>query len=64
MELARRASGLDAIMADSGQIPAPVVNAAVAEAAKTDLLTDWVFRQGERVMNAATPADVLKAWRE
>lgn len=51
-------------MADSGQIPAPVVNAAVAEAAKTDLLTDWVFRQGERVMNAATPADVLKAWRE
>jgi alpha-beta hydrolase superfamily lysophospholipase len=58
------ASGLDAIMANSGQIPAPVVNAAVAEAAKTDLLTDWVFRQGERVMGAATPADVLKAWRE
>ena len=58
------ASGLDAIMANSGQIPAPVVNAAVAEAAKTDLLTDWVFRQGERVMSAATPADVLKAWRE
>ena len=51
-------------MANSGQIPAPVVNAAVAEAAKTDLLTDWVFRQGERVMGAATPADVLKAWRE
>jgi alpha-beta hydrolase superfamily lysophospholipase len=58
------ASGLDAIMANSGQIPAPVVNAAVAEAAKTDLLTDWVFRQGERVMGADTPADVLKAWRE
>jgi alpha-beta hydrolase superfamily lysophospholipase len=58
------ASGLDAIMANSGHIPAPVVNAAVAEAAKTDLLTDWVFRQGERVMGAATPADVLKAWRE
>jgi pimeloyl-ACP methyl ester carboxylesterase len=58
------ASGLDAIMANSGQIPAPVVNAAVAEAAKTDLLTDWVFRQGERVMSAATPADLLKAWRE
>ena len=57
-------SGLDAITANSGQIPAPVVNAAVAEAAKTDLLTDWVFRQGERVMGAATPADVLKAWRE
>jgi alpha-beta hydrolase superfamily lysophospholipase len=58
------ASGLDAITANSGQIPAAVVNAAVAEAAKTDLLTDWVFRQGERVMGAAAPADVLKAWRE
>ena len=41
-----------------------MVNAAVAEAAKTDLLTDWVIAQGERVMGAATPADVLKAWRE
>ena len=58
------AAGLGAIMADSGQIPAPVVNAAVAEAGKTDLETDWAFRQGERVMGAATPADVLKAWRE
>jgi alpha-beta hydrolase superfamily lysophospholipase len=56
--------GLDAIMANSGQIPAQVVNAAVAAAAKTDLTTDWVFRQGERVLGAATPADVLEAWRE
>src|SRR5215469_4626036 len=58
------AAGLGAIMANSGQIPASVVNAAVAEAGKTDLETDWAFRQGERVMGAATPADVLKAWRE
>jgi hypothetical protein len=47
-----------AIMANSGHLPAPVVNAAVAEAAKTDLLTDWVVRQGERVMAAAAPADL------
>lgn len=56
------ASGLSAIAADSGQIPAPVVNAAVAEAAKTDLLTDWTFRQGERVTGAASPAGVFTAW--
>jgi alpha-beta hydrolase superfamily lysophospholipase len=57
-------AGLDAIMANSGQIPAPVVNAAFTEAAKTDLLTDWVVRQGARVMGMATPADLLRAWRE
>ena len=58
------ASGLSVIAADSGRIPAPVVNAAVAAAGKTDLLTDWVIAQGERVMGVATPADLFQAWRE
>jgi alpha-beta hydrolase superfamily lysophospholipase len=57
------ASGLNTILADSGQIPASVVNAAAAAAAKTDLLTDWGIRQGLHVMGAATPADVFEAWR-
>ena len=58
------ASGLSVIAANSGQIPAPLVNAAVAAAGKTDLLTDWVIAQGERVMGVATPADLFQAWRE
>jgi pimeloyl-ACP methyl ester carboxylesterase len=58
------ASGLSVIAANSGQIPAPLVNAAVAAARKTDLLTDWVIAQGERVMGVTTPADVFQAWRE
>jgi alpha-beta hydrolase superfamily lysophospholipase len=58
------ASGLSAIAANSGQIPAPLVNAAVAAAGNTDLLTDWAFAQGERVLGVATPADVLTGWRD
>ena len=58
------ASGLSVIAANSGRIPAPVVNAAVAAAGKTDLLTDWVIAQGERVMGVAAPADLFQAWRE
>jgi pimeloyl-ACP methyl ester carboxylesterase len=58
------ASGLSVIAANSGRIPAPVVNAAVAAAGKTDLLTDWVIAQGERVMGVATPADLFQAWGE
>jgi alpha-beta hydrolase superfamily lysophospholipase len=58
------ASGLSVIAANSDRIPAPVVNAAVAAAGKTDLLTDWVIAQGERVMGVATPADLFQAWRE
>jgi alpha-beta hydrolase superfamily lysophospholipase len=58
------AVGLDVIAANSDKIPAPVVNAAVAATAKTDLLTEWVFHQGERVTGTATPADVLKAWHQ
>ena len=59
-----RASGLSAIAANSLDIPAPVVNAAVSAAAKTDLLTDWVIAQGKRVMGVDTPADVFNAWRQ
>ena len=58
------ASGLSVISANSGQIPARVVNAAVASAGKTDLLTDWVIAQGKRVMGVGAPADVFRAWRE
>jgi alpha-beta hydrolase superfamily lysophospholipase len=58
------AAGLAAIAANSGQIPAPVVNAAVAAAAKTDLLTDWTLAQGKRVMGASTPADLFQAYRQ
>jgi alpha-beta hydrolase superfamily lysophospholipase len=57
-------TGLSVIAANSGQIPAPLVNAAVAAVRKTDLLTDWVIAQGERVMGVATPAEVFQAWRE
>jgi len=57
-------SGLSVIAANSGQIPAPLVNAAVAAAGKTDLLTDWAIAQGKRVMSVTTPADVFQAWRE
>ena len=58
------AAGLDAITANSGQIPAPVVNAAVTAAAKTDLLTEWALAQGERVMGASTPADLFQTYRQ
>jgi alpha-beta hydrolase superfamily lysophospholipase len=58
------AAGLDAIVANSGQIPAPAVNAAVTAAAKTDLLTEWALAQGERVMGASSPADLFQAYRQ
>ena len=58
------AADLDAITANSGQIPAPVVNAAVTAAAKTDLLTEWALAQGERVMGASTPADLFQTYRQ
>ena len=58
------AVALDTIAANSGRIPDAVVNAAVEEAASTDLLTQWGFSQGKRVTGTATPADVLRAWHE
>jgi alpha-beta hydrolase superfamily lysophospholipase len=58
------ASGLAVIAANSNQIPAPVVDAAVAAAGKQDLLTDWVIAQGKHVMGVTSPAEVFQAWRE
>lgn len=57
------ATGLDVIAEHPGGIPDAVVNAAARAAARTDLLTQWGLSQGERVMGAATPADVFSAWR-
>ncbi len=51
------ASGLLAIAANSNEIPAPLVNAAVAAAGNRGPLTDWIFPQGERVMGASIAAD-------
>ncbi|MEU8718472.1 alpha/beta hydrolase [Streptomyces sp. NPDC048663] len=58
------AVGLDNISAYSESIPDEVVNAAVEAVAGADLLTQWVFSQGERVMAASTPANVFRAWRD
>lgn len=55
---------LSVIAENSDHMPASLVNAAVAAVRKTDLLTDWSIAQGQRVMAAATPADVFKAWRD
>jgi len=59
-----RAAGLAAIAANSTQIPDPAIDAAIDAIAKTDLLTEWLFHQAERVMGAASPAEVFKVWRE
>ena len=58
------ASGLAAIAAHLGHIPAPLVNAVVAAAAKEDLLMAWGVAQGERVTGAATAADLFQAYRQ
>ena len=57
-------SGLAAIAANADDIPATVINAAVTAVGQSDLLTDWVFAQGKRVMGVSTPADVFKAWKQ
>jgi hypothetical protein len=54
----------DPEMKNFGQIPAPLIDAATAAVTKTDLFTDWAISHGERVMGAATPADMFQAWRE
>jgi len=58
------ATGLSVIAANASQMPASLINAAVAAVSKSDLLTDWSIAQGQRVMAAATPADVFQAWRD
>ena len=58
------ATGLSVISENSEQMPATLVNAAVAAVQKTDLLTDWVIAQGEHVLGVNSAADVFRAWRE
>ena len=41
-----------------------MIDAAVSAAVNTDLLTDFLLAQGERVMGASTPASLFQAWRE
>ena len=57
-------TGLSVIAANSEQMPASLVNAAVAAVRKSDLLTDWAIAQGEHVLGVASPAEVFHAWRE
>ena len=57
-------TGLSVIAANSEQMPASLVNAAVAAVRASDLLTDWVLAQGERVLGVASPAEVFHTWRE
>jgi hypothetical protein len=56
-------TGLSVIAANAGHMPASLVNAAVDSVRKSDLLTEWVLAQGERVMGVNTPAAVFDAWR-
>jgi pimeloyl-ACP methyl ester carboxylesterase len=53
-----------AALAATAEIPASVIDAAAEAFAKTDLLTEWAFRQAERVMGVATTAEVFKVWNE
>lgn len=59
-----RATGLTAIADNAATMPASLVNAAVNSVRKSDLLTEWVLAQGERVMGVDTPAEVFKAWHD
>ena len=58
------ATGLSVIADNSEQMPATLVNAAVAAVQSSDMLTDWVIGQGEHVMGTSSAADVFRAWRE
>jgi len=58
-----RAPGCDPIASHEWTCITPLVNAAVAAAGKTDLLTDWVIAQGQRVMGVTSPAEVFQVWR-
>lgn len=49
---------------NAATMPTSLVNAAVDSVRKSDLLTEWVLAQGERVMGVETPAEVFKAWHD
>jgi alpha-beta hydrolase superfamily lysophospholipase len=57
-------TGLSVIAANSEQMPASLVNAAVATVRESDLLINWLLAQGERVMGVTSPAEVFHAWHE
>ena len=57
-------TGLSVIAQNSEQMPATLVNAAVAAVQTSDLLTEWSIAQGERVMGVSSAAEVFRAWRE
>ena len=57
------ATGLSVIAQNAEQMPATLVDAAVAAVQKSDLLTDWSIAQGEHVMGVTSAAEVFRAWR-
>ncbi|MFE1433569.1 MULTISPECIES: alpha/beta fold hydrolase [Streptomyces] len=54
--------GLGALAADFEGLPAPVLDAAVAEGCRADLLLDWFVEQGRRVMGVDTASSLFRAW--
>ena len=54
---------IGSIGANAERIPAPVIDAAVEAVGNVDLLTEWAFKQANRVMGATTPSEVLTAWQ-
>jgi pimeloyl-ACP methyl ester carboxylesterase len=52
------------IGANAERIPAPVIDAAVEALGKVDLLTEWAFKQANRVMGVTTPSAALTAWQK
>ena len=54
---------IGSIGGNAERIPAPVIDAVVEAIGKVDLLTEWAFKQADRVMGVTTPAEALTAWR-
>jgi pimeloyl-ACP methyl ester carboxylesterase len=56
--------GLGDLAANSQNMSDEAINVALAVVRKSDLLADWSFAQGERVMGTSTSAGVLRGWRQ
>jgi alpha-beta hydrolase superfamily lysophospholipase len=54
-------AGLGALTADFESLPAPVLDAAVEEGRRADLLLNWFVGQGKRVMGADTTTSLFRA---
>jgi alpha-beta hydrolase superfamily lysophospholipase len=52
------------IGANAERIPAAVIDAAVEAIGKVDLLTEWAFKQANRVMGVTTPSEALAVWQK